>query len=404
MRRLWSRFAGVAVLASAITVALVAVAADRAGDPDVEVAGTFVTVAPSTTVASTTTTAPPPPRQFTLAVSGDIIPHDPVSDQARRNGAGDTYDYRPMFDRVRSRLTAADLAICHLETPLWADGSRVQGFPTFSAPPALAEAIVDAGYDGCSTASNHSYDQGRQGVLDTVALFDSLGLGISGMADGVFRDFTPTLYEVDGGAGGSVTVAHVSFTYGLNGLSLPEDLPWLVDVIDPLAIIEEAAEARRSGAEMVVVSLHWGVEYVVDPTDAQRELAAQLLASPDIDVLVGHHAHVVQTIELVGDNVVVFGLGNFLSNQSANCCPAATQDGVIVELDLTEDAGGRFAVTSVRFVPTWVDHSTYTVVPVGEALADPATPADLRATLQASWDRTVEVIGRGGVAGADAAG
>ncbi len=342
-------------------------------------------------------------------VSGDIIPHVPVTARARRIAAanlieGDAYDYVPMFDLVRSRVEAADLALCHLETPLSADGSVVEGYPTFSAPPELAEAIQAAGYDGCSTASNHAFDQGRQGVFDTVAVFDRLGLGVAGMADGVFRDATPQLYEVDGGDGGTVTVAHLSATYGLNGFSLPADLPWLVDLIDPAAIIEEAAEARRAGVDVVIVSLHWGVEYVVDPTVEQRAVAEQVLASPDVDLVIGHHAHVVQTIERVGGEVAVFGLGNFLSNQSAACCPAATQDGVLVEMQITERAGGGFEVTDLGFVPTWVDRSTYTVVPIADALADETTPGDVRTALQTSWDRTVDVMSRGGVVSVEDAG
>lgn len=404
MRRWIPKFGaalGVAVLAPAALVA-----AEVVTSPAVTpVLGAPVPVG-STTPTTTTlppTTTEPPPRHVTLLVTGDIIPHDPVTRRGRELAAdGAAYDFGPMFDRVRADISAADLAICHLETPLSADSSTVNGYPVFSAPAELAHAIAGAGYDGCSTASNHAYDQGRDGVLGTVAVLDGLGLGSAGMAQSPERDAEPTWYEPDGGDG-PVRVAHLSYTYGLNGFALPADGQYLVDLIDPAAILADAAAARAAGAEVVVVSLHWGVEYRAEPTGEQTAIAAQLLPSPDIDLIVGHHAHVVQPIERIGDEYVVYGLGNLLSNQSANCCPRETQDGVMVELDLTERPDEGFAVTDVRFLPTWVDRSTYTVIPIGAALADPATGGDLRSSLQASWDRTVDAITSRGAVGPDAA-
>ena len=211
-------------------IGLEAVANDDGPTQFAEAVTTTTAAVPGTTTTTppSTTTSPPPPRSFSLLVSGDTIPHVPVTARARTLAAnnlvdGDTYDYTAMFDLVRPRVETADLAICHLETPLSVDGRVVEGYPTFSAPPELAEAIRAAGYDGCSAASNHSYDQGRQGVLDTVAVFDQLGLGVAGVADGVFRDATPMVYEVETDDGRSVTVAHISATYGLNGFSLPSD-------------------------------------------------------------------------------------------------------------------------------------------------------------------------------------
>ena len=135
--------------------------------------------------------------------------------------------------------------------------------------------------------------------------------------------------------------------------------------------------ASLGGADIVVITLHWGQEYQSKPTDGQVKLANQLLASPDIDLVVGSHVHVIQPIDRIGDKYVVYGLGNFLSNQASEAAaglPAATQDGVIVEVDVTETGTGVFKASGVSYTPTWVNRTAgYAIIPVSAALKDPAT-------------------------------
>ncbi len=331
------------------------------------------------------------PRTFTLAFTGDVLSHSPVTRQAAANAAaagGGGYDYRPMFAAVGPMLSAADLAICHLETPLSRDGAGLRGFPLFNVPFELADALADAGYDGCSTASNHALDARPDGLAATLEHLDRVGLGHAGTARDLLEAAVPRLYDVRG-----VKVAHLSYTFSLGGLTLPADQPWLANLIDANRILAQARAARAAGAEFVVVSLHWGVEYQTMPTAEQAALARQLLPSPDIDLIVGHHAHVVQPVERIGDEYVAYGLGNFLSNQSAACCATAAQDGVIVEVRVAEGAQrGTFTAEAVTFTPTWVDRGDYTITPVALALADPSLEPGLRAELQASWQRTTSVM------------
>ncbi len=332
---------------------------------------------------------PPVPRSFTLAVSGDVLPHQPV---VARAWTGGSYDFEPMLAPIRPLVEGADLALCHLEVPLSPDGGDLSGYPSFNAPGELAAALATTGYDGCSTASNHALDRQIAGVAATLDVLDAAGLGHAGTARSAEEDDGVVTYDA-----GGVRVAHLSTTYGLNGRPMPTAAPWAVDLIDADVLLAEAARARASGAEFVVVSLHWGTEYQTAPTEEQRALAGHLLASADVDLLVGHHAHVVQPIERIGDEVVIYGLGNSLSNQSARCCPAATQDGVVVALTVEEDlsggAPGPLRVRDVLVTPTWVEHPTYRVLPVPQFLADPATEAGLRAQLEASRARTTEAVG-----------
>lgn len=353
------------------------------------------TAFPTATPTATALPSPTPvPRQLTVSFSGDILSHMPVIERARANSTGDlAFDYRPMFAQVQSRLDGVDLALCVLETPLSADNGDLSGYPSFNAPGDLADALVAAGFDGCATASNHSLDRGEVGVNETLGELDRVQLGHAGMARTAAEAAEPTIYNANG-----LQLAHVSFTYGLNGYVRPDGKDWMVDVTDPALVLGAAARARSAGADIVVLTIQWGDEYVTDPTADQQTLAEIFAASADIDLIVGNHAHVVQPIDTVGDTTVVYGLGNFLSNQPAPGYPARTQDGMIVEVTFTEARPGEPVVSQVVVVPTWVDKSTYTIMPVVAALADPATPAGLRSELEVSFDRTSEAVSRLGAA------
>lgn len=330
-----------------------------------------------------------PPGSFTLAATGDLLVHTAVAERARKYGAksGTAYDFRPMLAPVREALTGADLAVCHLETPLSPDDRHISGYPTFNTPSELAAAIRAAGYDSCSVASNHAMDQGPRGVAATLAALDRVGVGHSGTARSAAEATRPELHLVNG-----VRVGLLAYTYGLNGGDTrPAGQPWLVNFISPRRILADARAAKRAGAQFVAVSLQWGKEYQVAPTVEQRRLARILLASPDIDLLIGSHVHVVQPVQRIGDKYALYGLGNFLSNQSARCCPAATQDGVIALVDV-QRRGSRLVAVRVRYSPTWVELGTYRVLQVAVALDDPAAPAARRVALTASWRRTVAAV------------
>jgi poly-gamma-glutamate capsule biosynthesis protein CapA/YwtB (metallophosphatase superfamily) len=310
--------------------------------------------------------------------------------RANAQGSDAEYDFRPLFAGVAPTIAGADLAICHLETPL-AFGGRFTPFPRFNGPHELAEAIADAGFDGCSTASNHSYDQASEGIDATLDVLDAAGLGHAGTARSAEEAATTSLYDVSG-----ISVAHLSYTYGLNGFVLGADETWRVAVIDPEMIVADAARARDGGAELVVVSLHWGLEYFRMPTVAQEELARTLADSGIVDIVVGHHAHVLQPMTTIGHTLVLYGLGNMLSNQEPQCCTVYSQDGAIVTVRVADGENG-VEVTGVDITPTWVDRSTMQIVPVVARLAAHETgdelPRWMAGHLEASLARTLDSLG-----------
>jgi poly-gamma-glutamate capsule biosynthesis protein CapA/YwtB (metallophosphatase superfamily) len=331
----------------------------------------------------------PPPRSFTLLASGDVLPHRSVVEWARTSGArsGRSYDFGSMFASIRPVVSAADLAVCHLETPLSPSGRGLSGYPRFNAPPQLASAIRTAGYDACSVASNHSMDQSPAGVAGTLHVLDKAGLRHAGMARSL-REARPTILSVRG-----VRVALLSYTYGLNGFRLPRGRPWLVSLLSPGRILADTRAARRAGSQFTVLFLHWGQEYRSAPTPAQRTLARKLLADPSVDLILGHHAHVVQPVQRIHGKWVAFGMGNSLSAQSAACCSAATQDGVLLKVTVVRNAGS-FVVENVGYIPTWVEHPSYRIHPVLKALASGSASPAMRAMLRASLKRTTQAIGR----------
>jgi poly-gamma-glutamate capsule biosynthesis protein CapA/YwtB (metallophosphatase superfamily) len=318
------------------------------------------------------TVAPRP--AVTMAFTGDVLIHMPLSSRAATYGK--PYDFAPMFAPVAPIIQGVDVAICHLEVPLSSDNRNLSGYPTFNAPRQVADGLAAAGYDGCSTASNHSIDKGVAGVVSTLSVLDDAGLKQAGMASAI-EEVGPALYSTE-----EATVAHLSATWWLNGLRLPEDKPWLVQMLEVDALLEQARAARVAGAEVVVVSMHCCTEYQVTPTDYQREVARALIASPDVDLVIGHHAHVVQPVESVDGEYIFYGLGNFLSAQRSR---PATQDGVIVTVEFAARGEGWSARTPVAY-PTWVEGTSYRILEA--ATANPA-----------SWARTDRALSLEGDAG-----
>jgi len=357
-----------------------------APSPDASSTATAPASTTTTEPPTTTTTLPPTPgpAALTVAMAGDLLPHLPLVAQAGAYGRdhGARYDFGPMLAPMAPILTGADLALCHLEVPLARDQGALSGYPSFGAPDELVDAIAGAGYDGCSTASNHSLDQGTAGIARTLDRFDQLGLHHAGTARSAEEGAAITTYDVDG-----ATVAHLSYAYGFNGYRLPTDAPFAANLIDVARIRDDARRAREAGAQLVIVSLHWGDEYRHDPSAFQRQVADDLLPSPDIDVIVGHHAHVVQPIEQVEGTYVVFGLGNQLANQRQ----PGRADGLTVVLHAEKLDDGRYRVAGIEAVPTYVAAGSFAVLPVADALASPDPGAPV-AELQASFDRTAAVL------------
>lgn len=184
--------------------------------------------------------APPPTRGFTLVASGDVLPHDSIIARANADAGGTGHDFRPMLAKIAPVVSRADLALCHMETVYGADGDY-SGYPAFKSPPQIAQALADTGYDGCSTASNHTLDDGARGIHRTLDALDRAGVRHAGSARTADEAGAVTLLRA-----GGAQVAHLSYTYDTNGYPLPAGQPWAVNLIDENRIVADARAARRA--------------------------------------------------------------------------------------------------------------------------------------------------------------
>jgi Bacterial capsule synthesis protein PGA_cap len=319
--------------------------------------------------------------QLVVEASGDLLIHSAVFERALMLGGG-RYNFAPIFVKIRPYIRRADLALCHVETPMTT--APPTGYPIFNTPPELATAIRQTGWRACSTAGTHTLDQGQRGVDGTIRALDRAGVAHTGSFSSAAARRTPLIMTARG-----VRVAFLAYTELTNGIPSPH--PWSVNRASAARILSDAHRARRDGAQVVIVNLHWGDEDVTQPSSFQLALAKKLTRSPDITAIVGQHVHVVQPIRIIGGKLVVFGEGNLISNQTSACCPAASQDGMIVLLTIRVASRGA-RVTFIHYVPIWVRHPDFVVLPAGTAWrTDQANAAALRA----SYERTVAAAGRG---------
>jgi Bacterial capsule synthesis protein PGA_cap len=341
--------------------------------------------ADATPTASAQTKPQVTPRTFTIVGSGDILLHPQLWDQARKDSQANGrpgYDFRPLFADVRDVISSADFAICHLETPLAPPDGPFSGFPSFSVPPHVVAALADVGYDTCSTASNHTIDKGEPGVARTLRTLDEAGIRHAGSARSAAERATVTIVDR-----GDIAVAHLSYTFSFNGLRRPADKPWLANLIDREEILGEARRARTLGADVVVVSLHFGTEYSHVPNAQQLSLSRQLLASSDVDLILGHHAHVVQPLERLGEDWVAYGLGNQVARHARPTND--NREGVLSRFTFAElSPGGRWQVSKAEAIPVWMDLAPENrLLNLAKAVADPARTPGERSALRAALDR-----------------
>lgn len=296
---------------------------------------------------------------FYVLTAGDVLLHTPVHDSAR---AASGYDFTPLLKRLNKTVRASALALCHMEVPLVAKDAQISGYPSFAGSAHIATDLVEQGWDGCSTASNHSYDKGVAGVDTTIDALDSAGLGFTGTARSANEAKEIQFYTVHQN-GVDINIAHVSVTRALNGLKVAGDKPWLINFVDKDSVIARAKQARKLGADIVIVSSHDGVEYTFEPNAQQQEFAKALAQSGEVDLYVGHHPHVPQPIKkLKGgpDNAgmwTAYSHGNFLSNQDEPCCGKLTSTGVLMFTHIESDAQGKAHVSDVAWRGVTVDRA-----------------------------------------------
>ncbi|PJI94387.1 CapA family protein [Luteimicrobium subarcticum] len=398
--RAGQRFLAGSVVAALVVVMIVlSINASSGKHPDPTPIGIGTRSAtPTATPTPTPTPTPAEPAVFTIVAAGDVLPHSSVIEDAKTASGG--YDFSTELSGLDDWVGGADLALCHMEVPYVPQGEKISTYPVFGVPSHVATDLAEQGWDGCSNASNHAVDRGFAGISTTLDAFDAVGLGHAGTGRTAAEAASPQLYRLER-EGQTITVAHISATYGLNGLPLPAQEPWSVELIDTKKIVAQAKAARKNGADLVVVSIHDGVEYTATPTTDQKSVMKALARSGEVDLVIGAHAHVPQPVAHLKGGVdgrgmwVAYGVGNMLSNQDAACCVAQTASGLLITATITKPADGPAEVTGFEWTPLTVDRTGgHRVYAIPDVIDDPKGVGHLsHAELEARLGRVEDVVG-----------
>lgn len=270
--------------------------------------------------------------------------HQGQIDAARRPDG--TYDYAPCFQYVREEVGRADVAIGNLEVTL--AGRPYRGYPQFSAPDEYARAIKEAGFDILLTANNHCLDRRQRGLERTIRVLDSLQIpSVGTYINKVERERRyPLIIEKNG-----FRIALLAYTYATNGIEA--QAPNIVNYIDKEQIVADIRKARQQKADVIIACMHWGIEYRLLPERQERQLADWLIAQ-GVDHVIGGHPHVLQPMEVRPDehtaarHVVVYSLGNYISNMSA----PNTDGGAMLKLELKK-IGHIAALSKASYSLVW---------------------------------------------------
>ena len=285
--------------------------------------------------------------KVSMVMVGDNLIHSSIYNEANRNANYDGYDFKPMITMIKDKVKGYDLAYYNQETILGGSEIGLSDYPTFNSPYEAGDAMLDAGFNIVSLATNHTIDRGEKAVLNSCEYWETKSDVLTAGSYCSEEDRN----EVKVMEKNNITYTMLNYTYGTNGIAIPSGKDYLVNVwpMDYNAdygvgyeafkeTVKEDIERVRDKVDVLIVAMHWGVEYTHTPTKYQKD-AAEFLASLGVDIVIGTHPHVVQPVEWIDDTIVFYSLGNFISaqEQSDNYNKMV---GLMSSLDITKTVKG----------------------------------------------------------------
>lgn len=330
------------------------------------------------------------PRKVTVVTTGDLLLHERMWNTAIADGRNGQWDFFPQLSGVGKLIKGADLALCHLETPLAELGGHYTGYPVFNSPPQIVSAIKRLGFDMCDQTSNHSFDGGEAGVKRTIREFDKAGIAHTGTYASQAASKKPLVMTIRT-ATGSVKVGIVAFTYGFNGFPYPNGHTWLANQTSFLKVMQGVKAVRAAGAEVVIAKLHWGTEYANYPNDNQQLLARKIASTGLVDLIDGDHTHSVEPMQKIGRMWVAYSHGNLVAAQPD---PESIQyEGLLSRWTFTEQPNHRFQVTRAEYAPTLISRPVpVRVIDVHRALTTGRWTNVTKARLEKAMARTKKTV------------
>lgn len=257
---------------------------------------------------------------------GDALLHGAVYKQAETNGS---YDFSGMVEVLSDIVANYDLAFYNQETILGGTELGLSTYPQFNSPQEFGDAMMDLGFNLVSLANNHTMDRGQKALAASHEYWAAQKALTAGSYASFEERNTVDVREVNG-----ISYTLLSYTYGTNGIPVPEGKEYLCNVYTEEMLKEDIASAREL-VDVLIVSMHWGTEYTHTPTQTQKNLA-QLLADLDVDLVIGHHPHVIQPVQWIGDTLVYYSLGNLISAQDGTPRLIGMMGAVDIEKKITK--------------------------------------------------------------------
>ncbi|MBC7074477.1 MAG: CapA family protein [Syntrophomonadaceae bacterium] len=287
---------------------------------------------------------------ITLTAAGDCLMHNT---QIWSGLMGDgSYCFDTFFSEVKYLVEEGDYSLINFEAPMAGPDSGYTGYPLFNSPDAIVQAFKDAGFDLVVTANNHALDRGYQGAIRTLEVLHAAGLDTVGTYKSEQDSRTFLIKDIKG-----VKIGFLAYSYGTNGIPVPDEHAYLFNFLDRDKILTDIKKLR-SQVDILVLILHWGVEYSSKPT-AEQEIMAREFLQAGADVILGGHPHVIQTMEAIKigekNKFVIYSMGNFISHQRGR----ERNSGIVLKIKFSKDfSKGDTFLEEVSYTPTY-SHSYY---------------------------------------------
>lgn len=285
-----------------------------------------------------------------IVMVGDVLLHTPVSDSGLMDDG--TYNYNHLFANVKRDIEAADIALVNQEVILGGREIGLSGYPAFNGAYEVGDSIVDAGFDVVLHATNHSLDRGKTGVINCANYWRNSHPEIGVVGINLSEEEQNNIYITEKNG---IKIAVLNYTYGTNGIPMPEEMPYAVNLIDREKMARDISIAKEN-TDFIIVTLHWGMEYTHNENDSQRDLA-KYLCEQGTDVIIGTHPHVIQPIEWIeaengNKTLVYYSLGNFINATSDYGRGVADRMiGGMADFKICKNGDGSVSITEFGVVP-----------------------------------------------------
>ena len=309
--------------------------------------------------------------KISLIMVGDNLIHDKIYKEASKNANYNGYDFKPIYENIKKIVSNYDIGYYNQETILGGSDIGVSSYPSFNSPYEVGDDMLDAGFNLVSLATNHTLDRGEKAVLNSRNYWNSKS---NVLAVGSYSS-TEERNEVHVEEANGITYTMLNYTYGTNGIKVPTGKEYLVNVWpctgnnpdtdtkyqEYKSTVKEDIDRVRDKVDVLIVAMHWGVEYTHEPTRYEKDMA-QFLSDNGVDVIIGTHPHVIQPVTYINNTLVIYSLGNLISAQYQNqdtCTNYKCMVGAMTGFKITKTVKGNDKTIEISDVSTELIYTYY---------------------------------------------